>query len=128
MSVLSPSQVAAAWRPATDQEVERDLESFASVVKQRFGDRLKAIYLFGSRSRGDHHADSDADVAVVMSPSDESDGDAETILVNLAYDVLLAGRTVIQPFLVSEAGWDDPDVQDNQFLGRAMRRDGRPIP
>jgi predicted nucleotidyltransferase len=35
-------------------------------LQQRFGRRLKGLILFGSRARGEHTADSDADVAIVL--------------------------------------------------------------
>ena len=35
-------------------------------LERRFGDRFVALYLFGSRARGDHEPDSDVDVAVIL--------------------------------------------------------------
>jgi uncharacterized protein len=42
----------------------RALEDFKARLDQRYRERLKAVYLFGSRARGDHRPDSDMDVAV----------------------------------------------------------------
>jgi uncharacterized protein len=123
----SPAAAAQAWTPPTQDDVERDLTSFAGAVRKRLGGHLVGLYLFGSRARGDHEPESDADVAVVV--DDEAIGwkDLERELVVLAYETLLSGKTVIEPFLVSRSGWADPDLQHNQFLGRAMKRDGRAL-
>ncbi len=41
------------------RELKRELEAL-------YGERLKGLYLFGSRARGDAEPDSDVDVAVVL--------------------------------------------------------------
>ena len=42
------------------------LISFKKLLEARYGEHLKSLYLFGSRARGDHRPDSDADVAVFL--------------------------------------------------------------
>ncbi len=42
------------------------LKLFHDEMKRRFGDQLKKIILFGSRTRGDHSEDSDYDCIVVF--------------------------------------------------------------
>ena len=56
--------------PAEDAVVAKALRDFALEVRRAYGDRLKGLYLFGSRARGDHTAESDADVAVVLADGD----------------------------------------------------------
>ncbi|WP_020178250.1 nucleotidyltransferase domain-containing protein [Methylopila sp. M107] len=124
---LTPKAAAAAWRPPTEQEVERDLAAFAALVRETLGGHVEGVYLFGSRARGDNHPDSDADVAVVVDDETARRHGLETELVELAFDILLSGKTVIEPFLVPLSGWFDPDLQHNQYLGRAMKRDGRAV-
>ena len=46
------------------QDARDMLEEFARAVRERLGDRVKIIELFGSRARGDERADSDLDVLV----------------------------------------------------------------
>jgi uncharacterized protein len=42
------------------------LKRFRAALDQIYGDRLERVVLFGSRARGDAHADSDYDVAVFL--------------------------------------------------------------
>jgi len=49
-----------------DEVTRAVLQDFKARLTRRYGDRLKAVYLFGSRARGDHHADSDVDVALFL--------------------------------------------------------------
>ncbi len=38
---------------------------YAGKMRTLLGDRLKELWLFGSRARGDHHEDSDYDILIV---------------------------------------------------------------
>ena len=42
------------------------VESFVAHLRQRYGDELLRVVLFGSKARGDSDADSDLDVLVVL--------------------------------------------------------------
>ncbi len=42
------------------------LARFRSALNALYGDRIERVILFGSRARGDAHADSDYDVAVFL--------------------------------------------------------------
>jgi uncharacterized protein len=114
-------------RPPTEAEVEAALKRFAADVRRHYGDRLKGLYLFGSRARGDHEPFSDADVAVVL-------GDEEWELVRevrglarLATDTLIETGVEVQGWPVSHAAWDHPESHPESALIEAMRRDAKPI-
>jgi predicted nucleotidyltransferase len=47
-----------------EPEILALLEDLKKRLRRRFGDRFDALYLFGSRARGDAEPDSDVDVAV----------------------------------------------------------------
>jgi uncharacterized protein len=47
-----------------DGTAPRALEAFKARLTRCYREHLKAVYLFGSRTRGDHRPDSDMDVAV----------------------------------------------------------------
>jgi predicted nucleotidyltransferase len=53
-----------------EHKIEPEIAALLAALKRRlerrFGERFVAIYLFGSRARGDHEPDSDVDVAVVL--------------------------------------------------------------
>src|ERR1700689_559251 len=47
------------------------LAHFREALGELYGDRLDRVVLFGSRARGDAHADSDYDVAVFLNDFDD---------------------------------------------------------
>ena len=49
-------------RPADDPILKR----FRKAIDRLYGDRIERVVLFGSRARGNAHADSDYDVAVFL--------------------------------------------------------------
>jgi uncharacterized protein len=114
--------------PPDDATVNRALSEYEGLVRQAYGPRLKGVYLFGSRARGDHAPESDADVAIVLAAGTDWDFWREkTLLTDLTYDLLVETGTDIQAWPVRDSEWNDPDRHRNPDLLRAMRRDARPI-
>ena len=58
-------------RSSLDHNTQTALETFRIRILNRFGGRLRGLVLFGSRARGDHRPDSDADVAVFLEAVDD---------------------------------------------------------
>jgi antitoxin ChpS len=112
---------------ADDAVVGRALQEFVRAVRRTYGDRVKGIYLFGSRARGDHTADSDADVAIVLTDGDWRVWDEKMRLADIEYDVIVETGVEPQGWPVSESEWRDPELHDNPPLVRAMRRDAKAI-
>lgn len=46
------------------------VQTFATRVRERFPDEVVDVRLFGSKARGDHHADSDIDILVIARSED----------------------------------------------------------
>ena len=81
-----------------DAITESALGAFRSRLEQRYGAGLRGLVLFGSRARGDHRDDSDADVAVFL----ESVADpvaAQMDMATDAYAVFLDTGILIQPWV-----------------------------
>src|SRR5690606_32264185 len=72
-----------------DAAVERALRSFARAVEGMYGERLRGIYLFGSRARGDHRPESDADVAIVLADGDWQRWEETMRIADLEYDTIV---------------------------------------
>jgi predicted nucleotidyltransferase len=74
------------------------IEAFRARLEQRFGGNLRGLVLFGSRARGDHRDDSDADVAVFLRPVADPIG-AQMDMAADAYAVFLDTEILIQPWV-----------------------------
>lgn len=108
-----------------NERVPDILRRFADDVRDHYGPRLAGIYLFGSRARGDHSEDSDADVAVVLhGPFDF--WKERGWLGDLAYDYFLKHWLYIQPYPFELSEWERADTERDFVV--SARHDARPIP
>jgi len=55
-----------AWEDIDEEMLRSSLRELDRRLKAKFGERYLKLILFGSRARGDHQPDSDADVAIVI--------------------------------------------------------------
>ena len=62
---------------------------FARVLKQMLGDRLTKVILYGSYARGDYNENSDVDIMVLTTFSDEEIEQIESKVFDLAFDFLM---------------------------------------
>jgi hypothetical protein len=109
--------------PAEDRGIAR----FASEVQRYYGDRLFGLFLFGSRARGDHDAESDADIAVVLKDGGWSFWEEKMRLVDFGFEPMLDDGIYIQPWPVPLSEWEEPERHRNPRLIRAMRRDAKSL-
>lgn len=110
-----------------DQPTRSALEAFHAVLASRYGPRLKAVYLFGSRARGDYRPDSDADVAIFVDSSGQTRAELLRDQVNLsgeAYDIWLETGIRIQPWVFSTEALLHPDRDHNTHLLRRILNEG----
>jgi predicted nucleotidyltransferase len=114
--------------PPDDAAVADAVAAFARAVRAHYGERLRGLYLFGSRARGDHTPDSDADIAVVLADGRWDRWREKMRLADLEYDCIVATGVEPQAWPIAEAEWSNPAKHRNPDLVRAMRRDGREIP
>lgn len=91
----------------------RALERAVELVRGRFGERLVAVWLYGSRARGESPGpDSDVDLLVVLESADEADREQVRDAVRSA---------------AREAGIDDPFLVMTQVVDRARLAERRAI-
>jgi predicted nucleotidyltransferase len=121
--VPTSEQIEEWLRPPTQAEVELALVQFAANVRDHYGDRLKGIYLFGSRARGDHRPDSDADVAVVLQDGDWVSWKERRALSRLAYEPSLESGLAIQAWPFSEQQWGRAESGPTAPVIEAARRE-----
>lgn len=115
------------YPPTDDATVDRAIQDYASAVRRAYGERVKGIFLFGSRARGDHTPDSDADIAVVLEDADWDFWNEKMLLTDLTYDLLISTGADLQGWPVRQSQWATPELDHSAELVRAMQRDGRPI-
>jgi predicted nucleotidyltransferase len=77
-------------------------------LRQAYGERLRDVYLFGSRARGDQEPDSDVDVLIVL---DRIEGYGRDLrrASDAVSDLSLASGLSISRVLASESSWRDLD-------------------
>jgi uncharacterized protein len=106
-----------------DPVTQAALTSFKAILSARYGAHLKTLYLFGSRARGDHRPDSDADVAVFL--DQVTDPLAEQLdLIDQGYPILLETGVNIQPWVFEQASLTNAAPQRAAHLVAAIQREG----
>lgn len=108
-TVPNSSGLGAGARPGgpTDDPV---LLRFRAAIENAYGDRIARIVLFGSRARGDAHADSDYDIGLFLNDMGEFDREAQ-ILASIETDLLTATGAVVNTLplpacaLADRTGW-----------------------
>lgn len=113
-----------AWGDIGDDVLRSSLRELDSRLKAKFGERYSKLILFGSRARGDHQPDSDADVATVMrDPIDKSWPLTQSVLEE-TYEILLDTGLDIQPHVIDRAALERPARAINPELTREILKDG----
>ena len=100
------------------------VSDFKERLGNRFGDRLKAVYLLGSRARGDHCNNSDVDVAVFLAPGAEPSEVLERTLIHVACQLLFTHGLYIQPRVFDEGSLEGLDTQRDRLLIYSIIREG----
>ena len=85
---------------------------------------MQQAILFGSRARGDAHAESDADVAVILKGQTGHFVHTKMALDDIAYDILLDTGIRVQPLPVWESEWQQPEQYSNPSLLGNIAREG----
>jgi predicted nucleotidyltransferase len=100
----------------------RATRAFAARIASAYP--TQSIMLFGSRARGTAHAESDADVAVVLKGAPGHFVHTKMAMNDIAYDILLDTGIRIQPLPVWESEWAHPERYSNPHLLHNIARDG----
>jgi len=104
--------------PETNQAVQRFLEQIAV----RY-DTAGAI-IYGSRARGTHRPDSDADVAVLLKGERQRLLPTSLAMADMAYDILLETGINISPLPIWLEEWEHPETWSNPDLLHHIAREG----
>lgn len=107
--------------PAHLSPAERaTLTRFVAEVRQLLGEALLDLRLYGSRARGEGHAESDLDVAVVVAEGGRAHRRA---IIDLAFDLMLEHGPRIEPLVIEQSQLDELRRRERLFA-RELDRDG----
>jgi uncharacterized protein len=105
-----------------DPQTRLALAAFEPRMRQRYGAHFAGMVLFGSRARGDHRPDSDADVAIFIDATDDPVREQMDIADD-AYQVFLDTGVLVQPWVFTGRP-DAPDVSPAEGLLNAVEEEG----
>ena len=108
-------------RPIDDKTL-RAARRFLNAIGARYA--IKDVYLFGSRARGTHRPDSDADLAIVLRGEKGDRGAAIIDMAGVAFDVMMDVDILIEATPFWEVEFDAPENGPSLYLVRNILQDG----
>lgn len=105
-----------------DRHTEDAVRRFLALISSRY-DTAGAI-VYGSRARGTHRPDSDADVAILLKGEHQKFLTTKLAMADMAFDVLLETGINISPLPVWLDEWKHPENYPDPALLRNIARDG----
>lgn len=108
--------------PQLDAETERAARAFLLRLDRRY--LVRQAILFGSRARGGHRADSDADIAVVLYGARGDRTSAALDMAGIAFEVLLETGVLVEALPLWEDELNRPEMFTNPGLIKAILREG----
>lgn len=105
-----------------DRDTKHAVKRFLALLARRY-DIAQAVG-FGSRARGTHRPDSDADVAVLLNGERQRVLPTTLAMAEVAYDILLETGINIAPLPVWLDDWKHPERHANPALLRNIAREG----
>lgn len=108
------------------QQIDRDTEEavrrFLALLRDRYS--MAGAIVYGSRARGTHSSDSDADVAVLLNGEHQRFLTTKLAMSDVAFDVLLETGINISPLPVWLDEWEHPETYSNPALLYNIAREG----
>ena len=105
-----------------DHDTETAVRRFLALIAGHY-DMAGAI-VSGSRARGSHRPDSDADVAVLLSGEHQRFLTTKLAMADVAFDVLLETGINISPLPVWLDEWEHPENYSNPALLKNIANEG----
>lgn len=112
-------------RGLLDSETEAAARHFLSLIADRYD--IAGALLYGSRARGTHRPDSDADLAVILRGEHQHFLSAKLAMADVAFDVLLETGIRVSPLPIWLDEWKHPENHSNPALLRTIATEGIPV-
>ena len=113
---------AAASVHTIDPETMRAAQTFLERLSRHHP--VSAAILFGSRARGTHRTDSDADIAVVLGDEWSARSTVTREMSRIAFDVFLETGVLVEALPLRQDELDNPERFSNPKQIDAIRQDG----
>lgn len=107
---------------ALDHDTEEAVRRFLSLIADRY--ETAGAIVYGSRARGTHRSDSDADVAVLLSGTHQRFLPVKLDMADVAFDVLLETGILISPLPIWLGEWEHPKSHVNPALLHNIEHEG----
>jgi uncharacterized protein len=107
---------------ALNLETERAARAFMLRIADRYS--VSEGFVYGSRARGDHTADSDTDLAVILKGESGNRWEVTRELSGIAFDVMLETGILVQALPLWEGEWRRPERFSNPALIANIKREG----
>ncbi|MES2830372.1 MAG: nucleotidyltransferase domain-containing protein [Pseudomonadota bacterium] len=105
-----------------DHNIKKAVRRFLCLIASRY--EMAGAIVFGSRARGTHRPDSDADVAVLLAGDHQRFLTTKLAMGDVAFDVLLETGIHISPLPVWLDEWEHPENYSNPALLDNIAREG----
>jgi predicted nucleotidyltransferase len=105
-----------------DNDTEEAVRRFLVLLGSRYS--MAGAIVYGSRARGTHRVDSDADVVVLLNGEHQRFLTTKLAMSDVAFDVLLETGINISPLPVWMDEWEHPETYSNPALLQNIAREG----
>lgn len=103
--------------------LQKALEHYAAILREKLGDRLKDVRLFGSWARGEAGEESDVDVWVLV---DHLDDRARDVAFGATTAVLFEDEVAVSPTVMDEREWQHLLGRERR-IARDILEEGQPL-
>ena len=129
--MLKPEKISSSRRRARPTQRQRfarlrqseraALTEFVGRLREKLGDRVQQVVLYGSRARNEANAEADVDVLVVLNAVDRLSDDQ---VVDAAFEVTMKYEDVLLSPVVWSFGRYEQNRADRLLFYRNLERDG----
>jgi predicted nucleotidyltransferase len=105
-----------------DPDSEAAIRRFTDLIARRYD--IAGAIVYGSRARGTHLEDSDADVAILLNGARQRFSTIMLDMADTAFDVLLETGIDISPLPIWLDEWEHPESYSNPNLLQNIAREG----
>lgn len=105
-----------------DSFTEQAVRRFLSLIIDNY--EIAGAIVYGSRARGTHRPDSDADVAVLLRGTQQRLLTTKLAMADVAFDVLLETDIIVSPLPVWLDEWEHPETYSNPTLLHNIAKEG----